>query len=267
MGRRRSVGRSRITVMLVLGLGIALLGALLLPRLLNEARPPEARTSQASVCFAVLRGEALAESGLGHVSLKTAGRPRLQVSLPLEKGASAAELAGAAADALRGAAQQAGWSEPLAVAAADHCLHLEHVVGVGGDPGLVGLGVSYALALGGAQGGPLRIAIERRGDPAGGPRGRVSLSARRAAAAAGRGQASATANATFETGETAPAILARLAERLAAAGWAYTLEADALVVQGLPDGGALGGLMLSVEYEAVPDGPAATLAWSLAMAP
>lgn len=265
MRRSQEHGRSRVTVMVLLGLGIALLGALLLPRLLNEARPPEARLAQASVCFAVLGNFTLPEGGTSRLAVGTPGRPPLQVATALAEGTAPAAMATAAAEALRGAAAKAGWAEPLTVAAASNCIHLESVVSVGGDPGIAGLGVSYALAARGAKGGPLRIHVSRSSGEGIGPTGRLGLSARQAAAAAATGESAAAIEVAFEGGDAPEAIIVRLGERLGEAGWTYAMAAGDLVVRGLPDGGSLGGLMLSVQYDEVPTGPAAVLTWTLSM--
>lgn len=266
MGGMAEHGRSRITVMLFLGLGIALLGALLLPRLLNEAHPPAARTSQASICFVLPRAASLPVSGLGRLALGSPGQPPLALALDLEEGVSAATLAESAADALRGAAARAGWTSPPVVVTVDNCLHLEDVTQVGGDPGIAGLGVSYALAAGGAKGGALRLALSRAGGKELGCRGTVGITARRAASVRSPGAATATLHVRFTGTTTRAGILQALEESLGEAGWAYVREDEGLVIRGLPDGGAVGGLMLSVQYDEVPPDPGALLTWTLSMA-
>ncbi len=265
MGSTTERGRSRITMMLLLGLGIALLGALLLPRLLNEAHPPEPRTSQATICFVVAGDATGLGSGRGRLSLVRPGQPPLRIALDVEPGQPATQMAEAAADALRGAATHAGWSAPPVLVAADNCLHLEDVVEIGGDPGIAGLGVSYSLAVGGAQGGAIRLALARAGGKEPGCRGTVGITARRAATDRSPGATAATLRVGFTGTTTRAGILRALEERLGEAGWAYAREGEALVIRGLPDGGAVGGLLLAVQYDEVPPDPGAALTWTLSM--
>ena len=165
-----------------------------------------------------------------------------------------------------GAARGAGWPDPLAVAATSRCLHFENVVSVGGDPGMAGLGVAYALAARSADGGSIRVGLTRSGGGDRGPIGSVVLSAHRAATAAPGTAAIDPVEIALGGQDTPQAALLRLGERLGEAGWTYALVDGGLVIRGLPDGSNVGGLMLSVHYDEMPPGPAAELTWTLSLA-
>ena len=265
MPGRPESGRSRATVVLLLGLGIALLGALLLPRLLDEAHPPDARLAQASICFAAIQGAAPPAGGPTRAIVRVPGGLPIRAAVDLHGNVAPDQVAVDLATALREAARRGGEPDLPGMAAVGACLHLESVVAVGGDPGRVGLEVAYALAARTASGSPIRLELARPGGEGPGPSGRLGLSAQRAAKESGERPGGAALQVAFGADDGAQAILDRLGDALGEAGWSYVAVDGGLVLRGLPDGGSLGGVMLSIRYDTVPATPGARLLWTLAV--
>lgn len=250
MAKNVQSGRTRIVATVVLMVLIGAAGALILPRLLHEATPPATTTVCGEICIGVPLDGGLEATGVLRVTARRPGCPDLDVAHAFPKTSNEETVLGA----LARLAGEAGWtSEAADLQVAGGCLSFAEVTQIGGDPGLTGAAMSWAVSGRPGQAIHLRIRVEGGPGPRAviGPEMRISLTAR--GTVPNDGGAVETAQVVL----TAPWIGARgvleiLTTRLVEEGWTTNASGEAtegLVVRALPGGGAIGSAILTVAYE------------------
>ncbi|MFV1959238.1 MAG: hypothetical protein ACC662_07475 [Planctomycetota bacterium] len=195
------------------------------------------------------------------------GHAPLPVVTGVGRHAAAPAIAAGVAEAIGKAAGEAGQAKGLAVRVVGNCLHFERLDGLGGDPAVPGLVMSFSLSSRSREGHALRIGLEGE-NPAtgGGRRGEFALTVRgRKPGAAGPPEIVLA----FDAGEDPATILDRIGERLGQAGFSYDRDPDppgGLLPRAPPGGDAPAAIMLSVRYERIAKGKGGEWTWSVALA-
>lgn len=245
----REPGRARIVAVVVLVLAIAVLGAILGPRLIHESAHPESPTGLGLVCLEVPTDTGLPRGGGIRLAARGPGRPPLEVTetIPAHARQDAVVLL------LADAAAAQGWTSKEGIQPAGHCLTVGRVTEVGGDPGGTGAVMSFGLAGETRAPARFRLRLEGRAGPADATL-RLGLTARGILTPDVPDVPTAETEVTTRLTPAAE-VLATLLEHLASEGWTAETDPDgSLVLRTMPRQEPLSGVLVTVEYVAAEDG-------------
>ncbi len=250
-------GRTRVIVTALLVLLIGAVGALILPRLLQEAGKTVSTSVRGHVCLDV-PPDGLARAGdIGLVVEKDDGRTFTWGQRFLA-GASHEEIREVFAQQIEDAAAAVSTPPDLS----EGCLPVGRVLGLGGDPGASGAGLAFGLAA--ALGEHLRLRVAIQGGPAepAGPAWRSEVGF------VAWGEADSAEFAIAAGWDPAEGVLATVASALREKGWGVAdTEAGSFTLYALPGGGPIDSLLLTVRCEPTVVGdtepPEDTYLWTL----